>query len=307
MRDKIKHNRAPWPHLTKFPSSRAAYFVLTRSAPDQSERQVSPFLFRKARTRALYKDREYGELGGAGVPIFRTEYADEERASRGVEGRRLSRMSRRDRVAMWQAEASEWSRRWVATRELRGEGRAESVVSFREFRQAKEAAEDDARTELSRADKRVARRYGDAYTENMAQERRGAYSTAMSKALRLLSFKKQMAEQHARLHADALRTVGATRDYDERTRIADLHPEERRQLALSVARAASDGHDMPAVARAKAQALSDAFASGTIGDLRGLAGGDPVSLVDDACADAIIDMRARGQVSPRVTAVANRP
>lgn len=250
---------------------------------------------------ALYKDREYGELGGAGVPIFRTAHLDEEMASQGAEGRRLSRMSKAERQALWQEEASEWGNRWAATHEIRGEGRDASEVlqSYPDFTRAKRVTDDVWRAVAFQTDSKLARRYGDAYTPAMQEERRKAYSSAASKALRSMSSRRQVAEQHARLHADALRTVEATRDYDEGTRLRDLHPEDRRQLALELAREANGRNGAAMSDRAKAEAIATILDAGTVADIRQVVDTDPVALVDVACADALIGMRSRGQRSPR--------
>jgi hypothetical protein len=109
----------------------------------------------------------------------------------------------------------------------------------------------------------------------------------------------QSAQQRDRLDGEAMRAVEATRDYGEMTMISHMYPEERRQIAMSVARIANDPRRPPAELRARRAQLEAILDGGTVGDLRGFVGDDPVGFVDDACAETIIRLRAQGKPVPR--------
>lgn len=201
---------------------------------------------------------------------------------------------------MWTREANEWAEQWAATKEIAGEGRDAdmTLISYPDFESMRTDALRHASGMCTARGHALDRKYGSAYTREMGAERAQAYSAAASNAMRRLSGRQQEARKQARLRGEAAQVVAATRDYDESTRLSELLPEERRQLARRLVREADHGRGSRETYVA-VESVLEMLDSGTVGDIRIITDKDPVSIVDEAAADAMVALRARGQASHR--------
>lgn len=251
---------------------------------------------------ALYPDREYKELTDAGVPIHRSDHLDALAKNRESERERLANMGEQERLAMWDEEATAWAKQWASIRELRGEKRPiyEMIERFDSGVEARKAIDKVVDAAARKTITDAVRRHGDAFNLTMADEVKKTYERAAYTAINELTSRRQEAKEAAKRRSAVIEQVRWAQKYDVDTPLSALDPEERRSLALALANKATENpywEDRldPRELRYRKMLIEQALNNGIVADIKQITGEDPMTVVNAACADAIIRGQSQSQ------------